>query len=357
MRRRQRIILVVVAMVSIWSTGIAVALACDWPAPSNPDSEAAPEPSESASPAPSGSAAALDGTLYADGGQAGDWAAAHQGDRRAAVIARMIAAVPQGVWITGGGAATQATNQVRETVTAAKQAGQIPVFVAYAIPGRDCGGASAGGAADATAYRGWIDGFADGLGTEPSIVILEPDALAQTDCLEDSQRGVRNELIAYAARTLAVKAPQAQVYYDAGNSGWQSPEEMAARLKAAGADQYGAGIALNVSNFKPTADEVAYGKAILAALGGAGKKIVVDTSRNGAGEAADGQWCDPAGRRLGQQPTLETGDQAVAAFLWVKRPGEADGCAATAGQFVPDLAASLAEGAQAPTPDNGYQQR
>jgi endoglucanase len=35
---------------------------------------------------------------------------------------------------------------------------------------------------------------------------------------------------------------------------------------------------------------------------------------------------------------------SVAAYLWIKLPGEADGCAAGAGQFVPDLAYALATG-------------
>ncbi|MBY8853328.1 cellulose binding domain-containing protein, partial [Saccharothrix sp. MB29] len=37
-----------------------------------------------------------------------------------------------------------------------------------------------------------------------------------------------------------------------------------------------------------------------------------------------------------------TGDAQIAAFLWVKLPGEADGCIAQAGQFVPQRAYELA---------------
>ena len=48
--------------------------------------------------------------------------------------------------------------------------------------------------------------------------------------------------------------------------------------------------------------------------------------------------------RLGRvaTPTLATGEPTVAAYLWVKLPGEADGCAGAAGQFLPDLAYALA---------------
>ncbi|EXG79603.1 glycoside hydrolase family 6 protein [Cryptosporangium arvum] len=286
----------------------------------------------------------LQGSLYDDGGQAAAWVSANQSDPDATVISEKIASVPQAVWITGGDDAAKAGTQVTRTVAAAKAAGEVPALVAYAIPDRDCGGAAAGGAPDGTAYRAWIDAVATGLGPDPSIVVLEPDALAQVDCLDAAKRSERNELITYAARTITEKAPRAQVYYDAGNSKWKPAAEMAERLRAAGADDYGSGISLNVSNFRPTKDEVGYGKRILDGLGVDGKKIVVDTSRNGAGAATDNEWCDPAGRKLGQTPTLDTGDEDVAAFLWVKRPGEADGCAANAGTFVPDLATALAEG-------------
>jgi endoglucanase len=97
----------------------------------------------------------------------------------------------------------------------------------------------------------------------------------------------------------------------------------------------------NVSNFRTTADEVAYGRSILNAIGAANLHQVVDTSRNGRGPNGS-QWCDPAGRGVGTGPTTSTGEASVDAFVWVKPPGEADGCAAGAGQFVPDLAYELA---------------
>ncbi|WP_338058209.1 glycoside hydrolase family 6 protein [Streptomyces avicenniae] len=117
---------------------------------------------------------------------------------------------------------------------------------------------------------------------------------------------------------------------------------MAARLRAAGAREGADGIFTNVANFRATADETAYAKAVLAALGG-GLHAVIDTSRNGNGPVGE-EWCDPAGRRLGQRPTTDTGDAAIGAYLWVKPPGEADGCAAAPGVFSPDLAYGLAGG-------------
>jgi endoglucanase len=70
-------------------------------------------------------------------------------------------------------------------------------------------------------------------------------------------------------------------------------------------------------------------------------RAVVDTSRNGNGPLGD-EWCDPKGRAVGTPTTTATGDPRIAAFLWVKLPGESDGCIAGAGRFVPERAFELA---------------
>jgi endoglucanase len=102
----------------------------------------------------------------------------------------------------------------------------------------------------------------------------------------------------------------------------------------------------NASNFQTTAAEVAYGKNVTAALGNTNLHQVVDVARNGAGPKGS-EWCDPTGRLIGQNPTTSTGDTNVDAFLWIKPPGEADGCAAAAGVFSADLAYALAGGGTA----------
>ena len=98
-----------------------------------------------------------------------------------------------------------------------------------------------------------------------------------------------------------------------------------------------------MSNYNATNLEQAFGAQVLNALGNpAGLAQVIDTSRNGNG--ANGEWCDAPGRAIGPSPTLQTGTATVDAYLWVKVPGEADGCIAGAGQFVPDRAFELANG-------------
>ena len=117
---------------------------------------------------------------------------------------------------------------------------------------------------------------------------------------------------------------------------------MANRLRNAGvlnAD----GFFTNVSNYQTTSAEAAFGQQVLNALGNpAGLAQVIDTSRHGNG--ANGEWCDPAGRAIGEAPTPNTGRSTVDAYIWIKVPGEADGCLAGAGQFVPQRAFDLARG-------------
>jgi endoglucanase len=80
-------------------------------------------------------------------------------------------------------------------------------------------------------------------------------------------------------------------------------------------------------------------------------RFVIDTSRNGRGPlnvtpygAAPynqpagvlgalngGNWCNPPGAGLGLRPTANTGVALVAAYLWIKVPGESDGSCDIAG--------------------------
>ncbi|MGW2570906.1 glycoside hydrolase family 6 protein [Streptomyces sp. NPDC001537] len=273
-----------------------------------------------------------------------DWVRAHPDDPRTPVIESRIADQPAAVWFADYSPATIAS-RVRAVTSDAAAHGRVPVVVPYAIPGRDCGGASKGGAPDLAAYDAWIDGFAAGLGSGEVVVVLEPDSIAQSGCLSDRARADRFASLARAGRVLKAADPKVRVYYDAGHSGWNPAARQAALLKQAGAASAASsdGIFSNVSNFQTTPDEIAYDRQVLAALGGpAGLGAVIDTSRNGNGAPADGQWCDPAGRSLGRAPTLSTGEARIDAYLWVKLPGESDGCKGAPGTFSPSYAYDLA---------------
>lgn len=274
------------------------------------------------------------GALYVDPAsnaarQAREWQHWPEGARQMATLA----AEPTAKWF--GGWSGNVEEAARQYVSAASAAGKTAVLVAYNVPERDCGGYSAGGTSN---YTEWIGALARGIGGAKAIVILEPDGLSQMDCLSQSGRDARYQLLSGAVSILKSNSNTA-VYIDAGHSGWHSPEVMAARLQKA--NLYRAdGFALNVSNFRTTSDETSYGSQISSFVGG--KHFVVDTSRNGNG--SNGEWCNPWGRAIGQKPTLQTGNGLVDAYLWVKTPGESDGTCnggPSAGVWWPDYARSL----------------
>ncbi|WP_280888481.1 glycoside hydrolase family 6 protein [Streptomyces sp. LBL] len=273
-----------------------------------------------------------------------EWVRANSDDPRQAVIESRIADQPAAVWFADHTPST-ITARVRAVTSGGAGQGRVPVLVAYTIPGRDCGGASQGGAPDLDAYDAWIDAFAAGLGSGEAVVILEPDSVAQAECLSSGQRARRFASLARAGRVLKAADPQVRVYYDAGHSGWNAATKQAGWLRRAGAASAASsdGVFSNVSNFHRTADEIAYDRQVLDALGGpASLGAVIDTSRNGNGAPADGEWCDPSGRKIGRAPTLNTGEARIDAFLWVKLPGESDGCKGSPGAFSPSYAYDLA---------------
>jgi endoglucanase len=142
--------------------------------------------------------------------------------------------------------------------------------------------------------------------------------------------------------------PGTSVYIDAGHSAWVEVAEMAGRLKTAGVE-LARGFALNTSNYQSDAELITYGKALIQALD-LDTHFIVDSSRNGNGPApeSDESWCNPEGRALGRRPGSDTGDPAIDAFVWAKRPGESDGTCRggpPAGQWFHERAVEMARNA------------
>jgi endoglucanase len=317
---------------------------------------AGPSPSATSAAAETAGGAAGAGplagrTLYVDptgaaAEQVRSWEAA--GRRADAAIIRRIADQPVATWFAD--AHPGAPARAGKLAADANAAGRVPVLTLYHIPERDCAGQSAGGAPDAAAYRSWVDGIAAALRGRQAVVVLEPDAVPQAvqGCL--SSPGVAAERYALLHHAVSVLRanPGVVVYLDAGNPSWiRDLDRLAAALRRAGVAR-AHGFSLNVANFEATADNVRYGAALSALLGGA--RFVVDTSRNGNGPAqigaGDRHWCNPRGRRLGEAPTTRTGHRLVDAYLWIKRPGESDGActpdAPPAGVWWPEYALELA---------------
>jgi endoglucanase len=158
---------------------------------------------------------------------------------------------PKAVWVTKG-TPDDARAAVRGTIRLASYQRAVPVLVAYNVPGRDCGGLSAGGALTTADYKAWIDGFAGGIGANRAIVILEPDGLGllPSNCgagypFTDAQR---YEELNYAVDRLGQGA-RTSVYLDGTHSAWLAVGDIASRLVQGGV-QRAQGFYVNVSNYQ-----------------------------------------------------------------------------------------------------------
>lgn len=264
--------------------------------------------------------------------------------------AQYLSAQPTAVWLTPEADPIDVVGDRigRLAAEARAQSARIAVVV-YGLPGRDCGGHSAGGL-DPDAYADWTraigEALRDAADTSP-IVLLEPDSLALApECGNEAER-----IEQLAGAVEAIAAERTWIYVDGGHSDWLPADRMAALIgqvdDASRADGGGGirGFVTNVSNFMATADEVAYAHDVAARLDGL--HAIIDTSRNGAG--SDGEWCNPPGRRVGE-PGGTLGDEVVDTNLWVKPPGESDGeCngGPPAGQWWPEGAIELTRDAVA----------
>lgn len=256
--------------------------------------------------------------------------AATQGE---AIYRNRIGQVPQAFWIIPEEYPTSSVRwDVRAYTSRALDARKTPMVVVYGIPGRDCGSHSSAGSLETAAeYRAWIRQVARGLEGQKALLVLEPDALPLfssewSPC--PTERAGWEDMLRYATKTLARSGTW--VYLDAGHSNWttcgsQCYGDRPAVLKRAGV-KFARGISTNVSNFRPTSDEHAYAKKMLAelrALGVRGKRYVIDTSRNGNPAPSD-DVLNPTWAWLGKPPKLRF-QGAFDGTLWVKHPGESDG--------------------------------
>ncbi|MBW9110981.1 glycoside hydrolase family 6 protein [Microbacterium ureisolvens] len=258
--------------------------------------------------------------------------------------ARYLSEQPTAVWLTPE---ADPLDVVGERIAAladeARDQSARTAVVVYGLPERDCGGHSAGGL-DGEAYIEWTRAIGDALRTAADtapIVILEPDSLA----LAPECGNIDERVAQLSAAVEAIAGDSTWIYVDGGHSNWLPAAEMAAlidRVDGASRGDGGRsirGFATNVSNFQATDDEVAYAHDVAARLDGL--HAIIDTGRNGAG--ADGEWCNPPGRLVGESGGT-IGDDFVDTNLWIKPPGESDGdCngGPAAGRWFPEAAVEL----------------
>lgn len=269
-----------------------------------------------------------------------------------------IAATPVAIWLGVDTNQSHFTSEVTSFITQANQQHKTPVFVLYAIPGRDCNGYSQGGFSDTASYEHWVDWFTSALGNNPALVIVEPDAVGicsswrnGTDPNAAQKIADRWAQLKYDMDSLSSRNPNAYAYLHAG-SGQLTISSMVDIWKKTDAWK-GRGMAMNVSSYNTTAANVTWVNSFNAALVAAGmphQHMVIDTSRNGTGYSnSAGSPCGPInypGRAVGTRPTTATGNPDVDAFLWIKMPGGSDGScggAPAAGHWYPTYAQELVQ--------------
>ena len=177
-------------------------------------------------------------------------------------------------------------------------------------------------------HRNWYDRVAAAIGGHPTVVFLEPDGLGTVTCLARRYKSERYRLLSYAAQKLEA-LPNTTVYMDAGHSRWFKPRKKASMLRRAGV-RHARGFFLNSTGYHLTRNEVAYGNKVARMVGG--KHFVVSTAINGNGpykvrrkRYAAEQRCNPPGRALGPEPSVQTSSRYADAYFWIGRPGLSGG--------------------------------
>lgn len=249
----------------------------------------------------------------------------------------------QGLWITNFSSNPyEEIDKLRGNIADANSKGQVPVVISYFIKGRDqavnsAGGThSAGGANSDAEWRSYYRSLSEQIGNGSAIVVMEPDALGHS---VNDNNFTKAALIKEAVMYLRAHNPNIKISLDIGNSAWLGNRvgQAVNMLQAAGIE-YADYFTSNIAQFEALGNEIAYINKMVAALeakGIEGKKGIIDTGRNGLGPG-DGATYNAKGVSLGHKPTFNTHSENVAAYLWLKTPGQWDGGEGIrAGQFVP----------------------
>lgn len=303
-----------------------------------PSSETPAGPAASLTPVTGDANPFLEHPPYADPASRAAQAATQakaSGDVAAAAVFGRLGETPAGIWLTPEQYPPgQVGPVVSKIASAAAAAGEVPLFVVYGIPDRDCTGGFSSGGLPAAAYGPWVGEIA--AAATGAAVVVEPDALASA--LECDRREERVQLIADAVGRL--RSAGVTTYVDGGHSNWIDPAQLAELLRQVGVESV-RGFATNVSNYQTDEDERSYADQLSSLLGGA--HYVIDSGRNGRGSTEE--WCNPQGRAFGREPEVIDDGSRLDAYLWVKPPGESDGdCQGgpPAGEFWPSRTLEMA---------------
>lgn len=214
-------------------------------------------------------------------------------------------------------------------------------------------------------------------GKVPMVLVVEPDSLPNlVTNLDDPKCGSTATTtayrtgITYAVKTLAAACPEATIYLDAAHGGWlgwpDNLQKFASEISGLGVAPFLRGFTTNVANYQPLGVKcpssgfclnganpdheccqdpcglgaefnpchselnyaVALTEAMSSAISGFEPKVVIDTGRNGQSPRSScANWCNARGAGSGKIPTTDTAaPEVVDAYMWLKTPGESDGC-------------------------------
>ncbi len=254
----------------------------------------------------------------------------HRGQRHKAALVWKIAREPRALWL-GRFTRPHFRHKVRRLIRAAGRQGSVPVFTVMRAESRGCGaGYTGGGPAEDARTRAWYRRLARAIGGARVVIAFEPDSLGTIDCHARSRRDDRIRLLRYGVKALS-RLPGATIYLEAGASDWEPARRTARQLRAIGIARV-RGFMLNATHFDWTRNNIRHGLDISRRVGG--KPFIINTAENGRGpihyRAANGRrinvWCNPPRRGLGIPPTTNTSNPMVDAYLWINRPGYAQGC-------------------------------
>ena len=221
--------------------------------------------------------------------------------------------------------------KVRSLVVAAKRQGTVPLFTVMRAVSDRCGPTyTAGGPAEDARTRAWYRRLARTLGHSRVVIAYEPDSLGTIDCHARSRRDDRLRLLRYGVKVLS-RNPNATLYLEGGASDWEPARRTARQLRAIGIARV-RGFMLNATHMDWTRANIRHGLEISRLTGG--KHFIINTAENGRGpihkRLPNGRrltvWCNPPNRGLGPAPTTNTSNPRADAYLWINRPGYAQGC-------------------------------
>jgi endoglucanase len=253
------------------------------------------------------------------------------GQERKAALIWKIAREPKALWV-GRYTPNPLHAEVRRHTRQARRANAVPIFTVLRAIADGCGPSYTGGdAAEDARTRRWYRALARTIGGSRVVIAFEPDSLGTIDCLARSRRDDRIRLLRYGVKVFA-RLPNATVYLEAGASDWEPARRTARQLRAIGIGRV-RGFMLNATHQDWTRANIRHGLDISRRVGG--KPFVINTAENGRGPVhyrrSNGRritvWCNPGLRGLGPPPTTNTSHPKVDAYLWINRPGYAQGCA------------------------------